>query len=117
MTRYEQLSAVIHKLGTCTLAEANAQLPDWTGVQVANTAKNAARKKLVVCVLRSSGNRGQSGFVPSLWAACAAPKPVRVLFTERPLVSVWELGERAEQGRPFWKPRVPRQDFMTPEVE
>jgi hypothetical protein len=119
---YKQIAAAVRARGACSTAEIAADLPHLTPTQIRWNLKNASARKLIYCAVPH--HSGALAYRPATWVALEvpaqpSPPPERAAmpFREMPVTSVWDCAQRAAQGRPFWKPRVPRPDFPTQEAE
>jgi hypothetical protein len=83
--------------------------PGRTRIQVMQALHNAANRRHISLVTPCQRPGFGVGSIPGKYSP-AAPKP-----KEYPLTSVFDMGQRAIEGRPYWTKRVPRQDFSTPE--
>jgi hypothetical protein len=121
MSQIRTVVDCIKQLGQGTVNHVHQLCPQMNRAQVLQALSSAAWQKY----LRKVGTESPRAFgVGAPFAIYEATGKHMVDHriappTEKvdPVASVWDMGTRAIEGRPFWNKRVPRQDFATEELE
>jgi hypothetical protein len=104
---------LIAEMGRASVNELMPHLPGRERVRVCQALSNA-RKKGHIRVVEKGKKLGFGGGSAPSYFELAGPRTIHL--RNLPVCCVWEMGQRAQEGRRFWIKRVPRNDFATQEA-
>jgi hypothetical protein len=104
---------LIAQMGKASVNELMPHLPGRDRVRVCQALSNARKKGHIKVVERGRKLGFGGGSAPSYFVLAG---PRQIQMRNRPVSCVWEMGQRALEGRPFWIRRQPRKDFATQEA-
>jgi hypothetical protein len=101
MSLIQRVIDLLEEHGPCSGVDLRPHLPDHTQEQIFQALQNAKYEGWIVLIDRGRALGHGKGKMPGTWdlsptgRARLCPRPVLQNIGERPVSSVWEMGERA----------------------